>query len=566
MAQTIDRSTTEENRAATPTLPASHVGRAPDAPHSPRTPPIPPDTLGGLPLKPYYEPADAAEIDVDRDLGLPGDYPYTRGVHRTMYRDKVWTMRQFAGFGSAAETNARYRFLLSQGQTGLSVAFDMPTLMGHDSDSPHALGEVGRCGVAVDTLDDMRTLFRGIDLGDVTTSMTINSPAPILLAMYFAVAEEQGVPLARLGGTLQNDILKEYIAQKEFIFPVQPSMRLVTDVVEFCTRHVPRWHPISISGYHIREAGSTAAQELAFTLADGFAYVEAGIARGLDVDDFAPRLSFFFNAHIDFFEEIAKYRAARRIWARHMKERYGAKHERSLKLRFHTQTAGCSLTAQQIENNIARTAFEAMSAVLGGTNSLHTNSMDEVLALPTEKAAQIALRTQQILAYETGVPSVVDPLAGSWFIEDLTTRMEQAAEEYFAAIDERGGMLAAIDDGYPQREIADAAFRYQQQLESGERVIVGVNVYEATADDQPPPILVIDPEIERDQVSRVRTLRETRDNTSVRSRLDELSGAAAGSENTMPAMLECVKAGATEGEIIESLREVFGTYRETPVF
>ncbi len=557
MAQTIDR----------PTKPAAHVRAAPaSAGHTKGRPPIPPDTLGGLPLKPVYGPQDVAALDVARDLGEPGSYPYTRGVHRTMYRDKVWTMRQFAGFGSAAETNARYRFLLKQGQTGLSVAFDMPTLMGHDSDAPHSLGEVGRCGVAVDSVEDMLTLFDGIDVGDVTTSMTINSPAPILLAMYFAVAEENGVPLERLGGTLQNDILKEYIAQKEYIFPVAPSMRLVSDVVVFCTRHVPRWHPISISGYHIREAGSTAAQELAFTLADGFAYVEAGIAAGLDVDEFAPRLSFFFNAHIDFFEEIAKYRAARRIWARHLRERYGAKDERSLKLRFHTQTAGCSLTAQQIENNIARTSFEAMAAVLGGTNSLHTNSMDEVLALPTEKAAQIALRTQQILAYETGAPSVVDPLAGSWFIEDLTTRMEQAAEEYFAAIEERGGMLAAIDDGYPQREIADAAFRYQQQLESGERVIVGVNVYEDTVDRAPPHVLVIDPEIERSQVARVRRLRETRDDTSVRTRLDELKRVAAGTENTMPAILDAVRARATEGEIIGALRDVFGTYRESPVF
>ena len=389
---------------------------------------------------------------------------------------------------------------------GLSVAFDMPTLMGHDSDSPEALGEVGRCGVAVDSVEDMLTLFSGIDVGAVTTSMTINSPAPILFAMYLAAADEQGIPYAKLGGTLQNDILKEYIAQKEFIFPIRPSMRLVTDVVEFCTRNVPSWNPISISGYHIREAGSTAAQELAFTLADGFAYVEAGMERGLDVDEFAPRLSFFFNAHIDFFEEIAKYRAARRIWARHMRERYGAKDERSLKLRFHTQTAGCSLTAQQIENNVARTAFEALAAVLGGTNSLHTNSMDEVLALPTEKAAQIALRTQQILAYETGVPSVVDPLAGSWFIEDLTNRMEQAAEDYFAAIAERGGMLDAVAEGFPQREIADAAFRYQSQLETGERVIVGINVFEHSVDMTQPPTLVIDPNVEVAQAARLQTV------------------------------------------------------------
>jgi len=483
-----------------------------------------------------------------------------------MYRDKVWTMRQFAGFGSARDTNERYRFLLAQGQMGLSVAFDMPTLMGHDSDSPHALGEVGRCGVAVDSVEDMLTLFSGIDVGSVTTSMTINSPAPILFAMYLAAADEQGIPYTKLGGTLQNDILKEYIAQKEFIFPIKPSMRLVTDVVEFCTRNVPSWNPISISGYHIREAGSTAAQELAFTLADGFAYVEAGIQRGLDVDEFAPRLSFFFNSHIDFFEEIAKYRAARRIWARHMREHYGAKDDRSLKLRFHTQTAGCSLTAQQIENNVARTAFEALAAVLGGTNSLHTNSMDEVLALPTEKAAQIALRTQQILAYETGVASVVDPLAGSWFIEDLTNRMEQAAEDYFAAIAERGGMLAAVDEGFPQREIADAAFRYQSQLETGERVIVGVNVFEQSVDNVQPPTLVIDPDVEVEQAARLKRLRESRDNTSVATRLDALQEVARGSDSLMPAIIDCVKARATEGEIVEALRDVFGTYRETPVF
>jgi methylmalonyl-CoA mutase N-terminal domain/subunit len=551
MTQTIDRAETPEE--------------SPAAPADAGTPPIPHDTLGGLPLAPWYGPQDSA-VDVDRDLGEPGSYPFTRGVHRTMYRDKVWTMRQFAGFGGAQDTNERYRFLLGQGQTGLSVAFDMPTLMGLDSDSPHALGEVGRCGVAVDSVEDMLTLFSGIDVGSVTTSMTINSPAPILFAMYLAAADERGIPYRRLGGTLQNDILKEYIAQKEFIFPIRPSMRLVTDVVEFCTRNVPNWNPISISGYHIREAGSTAAQELAFTLADGFAYVEAGIARGLDVDEFAPRLSFFFNAHIDFFEEIAKYRAARRIWARHMREQYGAKDERSLKLRFHTQTAGCSLTAQQIENNVARTAFEALAAVLGGTNSLHTNSMDEVLALPTEKAAQIALRTQQILAYETGVPSVVDPLAGSWFVEDLTNRMEQAAEDYFAAIAERGGMIAAIDEGFPQREIADAAFRYQSQLETGERVIVGINVFDQSVDNLQPPTLVIDPAIETSQAARLKVLRETRDNTSVATRLDALQEIARGSDNMMPAIIDCVRARATEGEIVEALREVFGTHRETPVF
>ena len=552
MTQTIDRTETQ-------------AGPPDDDPADRDAPPIPHDTLGGLPLEPWYGPSDSV-LDVDRDLGEPGSYPFTRGVHRTMYRDKVWTMRQFAGFGGAQDTNERYRFLLGQGQTGLSVAFDMPTLMGLDSDSPHALGEVGRCGVAVDSVEDMLTLFSGIDVGSVTTSMTINSPAPILFAMYLAAADERGIPYRKLGGTLQNDILKEYIAQKEFIFPIRPSMRLVTDVVEFCTRNVPNWNPISISGYHIREAGSTAAQELAFTLADGFAYVEAGIARGLDVDEFAPRLSFFFNAHIDFFEEIAKYRAARRIWARHMRERYGAKDERSLKLRFHTQTAGCSLTAQQIENNVARTAFEALAAVLGGTNSLHTNSMDEVLALPTEKAAQIALRTQQILAYETGVPSVVDPLAGSWFVEDLTNRMEQAAEDYFAAIDERGGMIAAVDEGFPQREIADAAFRYQSQLETGERVIVGINVFDQSVDSVQPPTLVIDPEIEVSQAARLKTLRETRDNSSVATRLDALREIAKGSDNMMPAIIDCVRARATEGEIVEALRDVFGTHRETPVF
>ena len=527
---------------------------------------VPEDTLGGLPLQPSYGPEMLAGRDLARQVPPPGEYPYTRGIHETMYRGKLWTMRQFAGFGSADDTNQRYRFLLDHGQTGLSVAFDMPTLMGHDSDAPQSLGEVGRCGVAVDSVEDMRTLFDGIDLGAVTTSMTINSPAPIVFAQYLVVAEEQGVPIERLGGTLQNDILKEYIAQKEFIFPVRPSMRLVTDVVTFCAEHIPRWHPISVSGYHIREAGSTAAQELAFTLADGFAYVESAIAAGLNVDDFAPRLSFFFNSHIDFFEEIAKYRAARRIWARRLREKYGATNPRSWQLKFHTQTAGCSLTAQQIENNIARTAFEAMAAVLGGTQSLHTNSMDEVLALPTEKAAQIALRTQQILAYETGVPSVADPLAGSWFIEDLTDRMEQAAEDYFAAIDARGGIVDAIADGYPQREIAEAAFHYQSQLDSGERVIVGVNAFQETADGDSPDVLVIDVDVEREQAERLRRLREKRDNTSVATRLEALKEVAAGSDNAMPAIIDAVRARATEGEIIGALRDVFGVYRETPVF
>ncbi|HEY8675732.1 MAG TPA: methylmalonyl-CoA mutase family protein [Candidatus Dormibacteraeota bacterium] len=529
-------------------------------------PAVPEDTLGGLPLDPSYGPETIADLDLERAVPAPGEYPYTRGIHESMYRGKLWTMRQFAGFGSAEDTNQRYRFLLDHGQTGLSVAFDMPTLMGHDSDAPQSLGEVGRCGVAVDSVEDMRTLFDGIDLGRVTTSMTINSPAPIVFAQYLVVAEEQGIPIDRLGGTLQNDILKEYIAQKEFIFPVQPSMRLVTDVVLFCAENVPRWHPLSVSGYHIREAGSTAAQELAFTLADGFAYVDSAIEAGLDVDDFAPRLSFFFNSHIDFFEEIAKYRAARRIWARRLRETYGAKNPKSWQLKFHTQTAGCSLTAQQIENNIARTAFEAMAAVLGGTQSLHTNSMDEVLALPTEKAAQIALRTQQILAYETGVSSVADPLAGSWFIEDLTNRMEQAAEDYFSAIEERGGIVSAIADGYPQREIAEAAFHYQSQLDTGERVIVGVNAFTDIADGQSPDVLVIDVNVEREQAERLRRLRETRDNTSVATRLDALREVAAGSNNTMPAIIDAVRARATEGEIVAALREVFGVYHETPVF
>jgi methylmalonyl-CoA mutase N-terminal domain/subunit len=529
-------------------------------------PPVPPDTLGGIPLDPVYHAGVLDGMDIAGRIGEPGEYPYTRGIHRTMYRDRVWTMRQFAGFGSAADTNARYRFLLAQGQTGLSVAFDMPTLMGHDSDSDASLGEVGRCGVAIDTVDDMLLLFQDINVGDVTTSMTINSPAAITFAQYLVVAEEQGVPFDRLGGTLQNDILKEYIAQKEFIFPVQPSMRLVADVMVYCARHVPRWHPVSVSGYHIREAGSTAVQELAFTLADGFAYVEAGIRAGLAVDDFAPRLSFFFNSHVDFFEEIAKYRAARRIWATRLRERYSARDERSLQLRFHTQTAGCSLTARQIENNIARTAFEAMAAVLGGTQSLHTNSMDEVLALPTEKAAQIALRTQQILAYETGVTSVVDPLAGSWFVESLTDTMEDAVNGYLEELEARGGMLAAIEEGYPQREIADAAFRHQRQLDSGERAIVGVTVFTESADDTEPPVLIIDPEVEHEQIARVRHVRARRDGDAVASRLAILKTVAAGTENIMPAMLDCVRVRATEGEIIGALRDVFGVYRETPVF
>ncbi|MGA8206443.1 MAG: methylmalonyl-CoA mutase family protein [Candidatus Dormiibacterota bacterium] len=525
----------------------------------------PPETLSGLPVDPLYTPGSLAGQDYADTIGYPGEFPYTRGVYPSMYRDKLFTMRQFAGFGSAAETNERYRFLLAEGQTGLSVAFDMPTLMGRDSDDPLGEGEVGRCGVAIDSLEDMEQLFSGIDLGQVTTSMTINSPAAILLAMYVAVADRQGVPAEKLGGTLQNDILKEYIAQKEYIFPPQQSLRLVTDVISFCARNVPRWHPISISGYHIREAGSTAVQELAFTLADGFAYVEAGIEAGLRVDDFAPQLSFFFNSHIDFFEEVAKYRAARRIWARRMRDVYHAKDERSWLLRFHTQTAGCSLTAQQVENNVARTALEALAAVLGGTQSLHTNAMDEVLALPTAKAAQIALRTQQIIAYETGVATTIDPLGGSYFIEDLTNRMEAAAEAYFAEIDARGGVLACIESGFFQREIADAAFRYQQQLDSKERIVVGVNAF--TSDDgESPPLLHIDGAIESDQIARLRKLRERRDPQAVANRLDELRETARGTENLMPRIIDAVRVLCTEGEIIAALGDVFGTYREQPVF
>ena len=451
-------------------------------------------TISGLPLEPIYTP-ETTPIDYDRDLGLPGEYPFTRGVYPTMYRGRLWTMRQFAGFGTAEETNERFRYLLEHGQTGLSTAFDMPTLMGYDSDHPRSLGEVGREGVAIDSLDDMETLFAGIPLGEVSTSMTINSPAAMLLAFYVCVGEEQGVPRDQLRGTVQTDILKEYIAQKEYIFPPEPSMRLVVDMIEFCSQELPRMHPISISGYHIREAGSTAAQELAFTLADGLAYVDACRERGLDVDDFAPRLSFFFNAHMDFFEEIAKYRAARRIWAREMRERHGAKNPRSWLMRFHSQTAGVSLTAQQPEVNIVRTAIEALAAVLGGTQSLHTNSFDEALALPTENAVRIALRTQQVIAHESGVVNTTDPLGGSWFIEDLTNRLEAEAYEYFDRIEKLGGVIEAIKENFFQREIADASFRFQSEVEAGERVIVGVNRYQLE-DEAPPEILSIDPALE----------------------------------------------------------------------
>jgi len=517
-------------------------------------------TISGIPLKPLYTSADLPK----REEEMPGVYPYTRGIHTSGYRGRLWTMRQFSGFATAEETNRRYKYLLANGQTGLSVAFDMPTLMGQDSDAPTSRGEIGHCGVAIDSLADMETLFDGIPLGEITTSMTINSPAAILLCMYIAVAEKQGVPASALGGTLQNDILKEFIAQKEFIFPPEPSMRLVVDSIEYCAKEVPKWNTISISGYHIREAGSTAAQELAFTLADGMAYVDACLERGMRIDDFASRLSFFFDAHIDFFEEVAKFRAARRIWARWMRERYGAQDERSIKLRFHTQTAGVSLTAQQPELNVARTAIEALAAVLGGTQSLHTNAMDEVLALPTDKAARIALRTQQLLAYETGVANTIDPLGGSYFVEALTDEMERQAEVYFKRIEELGGVIPAIEASFFQKEIADAAFRYQQELEQKRRLVVGVN--EFTVDDEEPmDILRIDPKLEGEQVARVQAVRRKRDQARCSKALAALGKAAAGSDNLMPYILEAVRAYATEGEIMNTLIEVFGVYTEKAV-
>ena len=517
-------------------------------------------TISGEEVNPLY----TAE-DVKEDPGLPGEFPYTRGVYPSMYRGRLWTFRQFAGFGTAEETNERFRYLLDHGQTGISTAFDMPSLMGHDSDHPRSEGEVGREGVAVDTPDDMERLFQGIDMGDVSTSMTINAPASIMLAFYVVAGERQGVPPEKLAGTIQTDILKEYIAQKEWCFPIEPAMRLVTDMVEFCSERMPRWHPISISGYHIREAGSTAQQELAFTLKDGFTYVERAIERGVNVDEFAPRLSFFFNAHIDFFEEIAKYRAARRIWAREMRETYGAKDDRSLLMRFHSQTAGVSLTAQQPLNNVVRTAVEALAAVLGGTQSLHTNSFDEALALPTEEAVRVALRTQQVIAHETGVTNTIDPLGGSYFVEALTDRMEAAAYDYFAKIDELGGMVAAIEQNYPQREIADASFRYQQEVDSGQRVIVGVNDYRLE-DEAELEILRIPAELERKQIGRVQAVRAGRDGEAVERTLDALRTAAAGDANLMEPLLECARAHCSEGEIVESLQRVFGTYTETPVF
>ncbi len=529
----------------------------------------PPDrkfiTVSGESIKELYTPLDTQDLDYNRDVGFPGEYPYTRGVRKNMYRGRLWTMRQFSGMGTPRQTNQRYHFLLKRGQTGLSVAFDLPTLMGWDSDQPLSFGEVGICGVAVDSLQDMEIIFDGISLDKISTSMTINAPASILLAMYIVVGEKQGIPSEKLTGTLQNDILKEYIAQKEWIFPPEPHMRLITDLMAFCTQHVPKWNTISISGYHIREAGSTAVQELAFTLADGFAYVEAAIKAGLDVDAFAPRLSFFFNSHLDFFEEIAKYRAARRIWAKHMREKYKAKNPQSWLLRFHTQTAGCSLTAQQPENNIIRTAFEALAGVLGGTQSLHTNSMDETYALPSEKAVHIALRTQQLIAYETGVVNTIDPLAGSYFVESLTNKMEQEAEKYFDEIERQGGVLKCIEEGYFQREIAEAAYRYQKQIEEKERIVVGVNEFVLEDEKVEIPILKIDPEVEKEQVRNLKKVREKRDNDKVKRSLENLKKVAQSTENTMPALIECVRCYTTEGEICDILREVFGEYVEPPL-
>jgi methylmalonyl-CoA mutase, N-terminal domain len=522
-------------------------------------------TISGLETEPLYTPENV-DVDHARDLGYPSEPPFTRGVYPSMYRGRLWTMRQFAGFGTAEETNARFRYLLEHGQTGLSTAFDMPTLMGFDSDHPRSLGEVGREGVAVDSLADMETLFDGIPLGEVSTSMTINSPAAIVLAYYVCVAEKQGVTRDRLRGTAQTDILKEYIAQKEWIFPPEPSMRLVVDMVEFCAREMPLFHPISISGYHIREAGSNAAQELAFTLADGFAYVEAAVERGLDVEDFAPRLSFFFNAHLDFFEEIAKYRAARRIWAREMRDRFGARNERSLLMRFHTQTAGVSLTAQQPEVNIVRTALEALAAVLGGTQSLHTNSFDEALALPTEEAARLALRTQQVIAHEAGVVNTVDPLGGSYYVEHLTNALEAQAYEYFDRISELGGVIAAIKDNFFQREIAEASFRYQSEVEAGQRIVVGVNKY-VLEDEEPIPLLRIDPALEPKQIERLAGVRARRDSSAVESRLSALKEAAANDGvNLMPLIVDASRDYVTLGEMCDALREVWGVWRETPVF
>ncbi|MDP7095060.1 MAG: methylmalonyl-CoA mutase family protein [Candidatus Marinimicrobia bacterium] len=523
------------------------------------------DTLSGEKVEQLYYPDDN-ENDYMEKLGFPGQYPYTRGIHANMYRGKLWTMRQFAGFGSPEDTNERYHYLLSHGQTGLSVAYDMPTLMGYDPDHLYAVGEVGKCGVSVASLKDMERLFEGINLGDISVSQTINGPAIILLAFYIAVAEKQGVPLENVRGTLQNDILKEFIAQKEWIFPPEPSMRIITDMMTYCTKHLPKFNTISISGYHIREAGSTAAQELAFTLANGFTYVEYGMKAGLDVDDFAPRLSFFFNSHLDFFEEIAKYRAARRIWARHMKEKYGAKNPRSWKLRFHTQTAGCSLTAQQPEINISRTAFQAMAAVLGGTQSLHTNSMDETLALPSRKAAEIALRTQQLIAFETGAANVADPLGGSWFVEELTDKLEKEAEKYFHTIEEMGGVIPAIEKGFFQREIAYAASEYQRKVDSKQRIVVGVNEFVKDSEKIEIPILEIGDEVGHRQVEALNKLRTERDEDAVQQALSNIQEACINGTNLMKPIVDAAKAYATMGEIVISLKAEFGEWQEAAVF
>ena len=526
--------------------------------------PVPFTTISGRPVERLYTPDDLTELDYPRDLNDPGVFPYTRGIHPTGYRGKLWTMRQFAGFGTPEETNARYRTLLEAGGTGLSVAFDLPTLMGRDPDHELSLGEVGKCGVSIVSLADMERLFDGISLGDITTSMTINSPAPMIFAMYLAVAEKQGADWRRLSGTIQNDILKEFIAQKEYIYPPRESMRLITDIFAFCSSEVPKWNTVSVSGYHIREAGSTALQELAFTLRDGIEYVQYGIDAGLDVDDFAPRMSFFFNSHSDFFEEIAKFRAARRLWAEVMRDRFGARNERSWKLRFHTQTAGVSLTAQQPYNNVVRTAIQALAGVLGGTNSLHTNSLDEALALPTAEAATLALRTQQIIAHESGVASVVDPLGGSYFLERLTLDMERGAREYFEAIDRLGGMVEAIEQGYPQKEVAEASYRFQQAVERRDKIIVGVNDF--VQEDEPPvPILYIDDTTADKQLARLAELRRTRDGAAVRAALDRLRETARGTGNTMYPLLDCVRAYATVGEMCDALRQVWGEYEEVPI-
>ncbi|MBT3182361.1 MAG: methylmalonyl-CoA mutase family protein [Deltaproteobacteria bacterium] len=535
------------------------------APPKDKHPPRCYTTVSDQKIEQIYTPTDIGSFNYDEKLGAPGEYPFTRGVHNTMYRGRVWTKRMFAGFGSAKDTNQRYHFLLNQGQTGLSVAFDFPTLMGYDSDSPMSKGEVGKCGVAISSLADMEMLFDGIPLDKVTTSMTINPPAAILLAMYIVTAEKQGIDRNKIGGTIQNDMLKEFIAQKTFMCPPKESVRLIVDTIEFCTKEVPKWNTISISGYHIREAGSTAIQELAFTLRDGMEYVEKAIERGLDVDDFAPRLSFFFNAHMDFFEEIAKYRAARRIWAKTMKERFGAKNPRSWMLRFHTQTAGCSLTAQQPYNNVVRTAYQGMSAVLGGTQSLHTNSLDEVLALPTEEAVTIALRTQQIIEEETGVINTIDPLAGSYFIEALTDKMEAEAMKYIETIDKMGGMVAAIERGYPQKEIADAAYHYQKQVEKNEKIVVGVNKYIQDG-KLPIDLLEIDPEIEIKRNENLKKLRNTRNNSKLNETMAGLKKAAEGSENMMPHIINAVREYATLQEICDVMRGAWGVYRDPGYF